>query len=167
VRTCWTWGREKVEKENDLLTASAMADGSWRVFRKDYLNGEDGSLASTLAKSIWLDKEFNNDYGRKSIKELLGSSVMDFPKSPFLMQRIVSIASSSDDIVMDFFAGSGTMGHAVMAQNAADGSSRRFILVQLPEPLDPEVKEQKLAAAFCDGAHKKGRRTDQVGGADA
>jgi len=38
----------------------------------------------------------------------------------------------------------------VMAQNAADGGSRRFVLVQLPEPLDPEVKEQKVAAEFCD-----------------
>lgn len=150
VKTCWTWGREKIDAENDLLTASAMNDGSWRVFRKDYLNGEDGELASTLAKSVWLDKEFNNDYGRKSIKELLGASVMDFPKSPFLIQRIVSIASNSSDIVLDFFAGSGTTGQAVMAQNAVDGGKRRYVLVQLPEPLSPENKDQKVASDFCD-----------------
>ncbi len=50
---------------------------------------------------------------------------------------------------MDFFAGSGTAGHAVMAQNAIDGGTRRFVLVQLPEPLDPTKPEQKAAAAFC------------------
>ncbi len=150
VKTCWTWGREKIELENDLLTASVTTDGSWRVFRKDYLNGEDGEVASTLAKSVWLDKEFNNDYGRKAIKELLGASVMDFPKSPFLIQRVISIASESSDIVMDFFAGSGTTGHAVMAQNEIDGCSRRYILVQLPESLSPENKLQKTAADFCD-----------------
>ena len=150
VKTCWTWGREKIDSENDLLTASAMSDGSWRVFRKDYLNGEDGEVASTLAKSVWLDKEFNNDYGRKAIKDLLGASVMDFPKSPFLIQRVVSIASGSSDIVMDFFAGSGTTGHAVMAQNEVDGGKRRYILVQLPEPLSPDNKDQKVAADFCD-----------------
>ena len=154
VETCWTWGREKIEAENELLTASRMSDGTWRVFRKDYLNGEDGETASTLAKSIWLDKEFNNDYGRKSIKELLGAPVMDFPKSPFLIQRIVSIASGSSDIVMDFFAGSGTTGHSVMAQNAIDGAKRRYILVQLPEPLSAENKEQKVAAEFCDTLQK-------------
>jgi adenine-specific DNA-methyltransferase len=154
IKTCWTWGREKIAKEHELLTASAMSDGTWRVFRKDYLNGDDGTLASTLAKSIWLEKEFNNDYGRKAIKDLLGSAVMDFPKSPFLVQRVVSIASSSDDIVLDFFAGSGTTGHAVMTQNEADGESRRFVLVQLPEPLDPDAKEQKLAADFCDQLKK-------------
>ncbi|NYT83209.1 site-specific DNA-methyltransferase [Alcaligenaceae bacterium] len=150
VETCWTWGREKVEADNDLLIASQMSDGTWRVFRKDYLNGEDGETATTLVKSIWLDKEFNNDYGRKSVKDLLGAPVMDFPKSPFLIQRIVSIASGSSDIVMDFFAGSGTTGHAVLAQNATDGAKRRFIMVQLPEALSTENKEQKVAAEFCD-----------------
>lgn len=150
VKTCWTWGKEKVKTEKELLTASQLNDGTWRVYRKDYLNGPDGEVASTLAKSIWLEKDFNNDYGRKAIKELLGAPVMDFPKSPFLIQRIVSIASKSDDIVLDFFAGSGTTGHAVMAQNALDEAQRRFILVQLPEPLSPDVKEQSTAAEFCD-----------------
>jgi adenine-specific DNA-methyltransferase len=51
---------------------------------------------------------------------------------------------------LDFFAGSGTTGHAVVAQNAADGGNRRYILVQLPEPLDPENKDQKTAADYCD-----------------
>jgi len=54
------------------------------------------------------------------------------------------------DIVLDFFAGSGTTGHAVLAQNSSTGSNSRFILVQLPEPLYPENKEQKIAADYCD-----------------
>lgn len=149
VKTCWTWGKEKVEREAELLTASKTSDGTWRVFRKDYLNGADGEVASTLAKSIWLDKEFNNDYGRKAIKELLGAPVMDFPKSPQLIQRIVSIASSDNDVVLDFFAGSGTTAHAVMLQNVVDGGARRFLLIQLPEPLGAELKEQRIAAEFC------------------
>ena len=150
VETCWSWGREKVAAENSLLTASRMSDGTWRVFRKDYLQNEGGESASTLAKSIWLDKEFNNDYGRKSIKELFGAPVTDFPKSPFLIQRVVSIASGPGDVVLDFFAGSGTTGQAVLAENVADGGNRRFVLVQLPEPLDPDNKEQKTAAEYCD-----------------
>ena len=150
VKTCWTWGRNKIETDNTLLAANRASDGSWRVFRKDYLADEDGRSASTLVKSIWLDKDFNNDYGRKSVKELFGSSVFDFPKSPFLIQRIISIGSGPDDLVVDFFAGSGTTGHAIFAQNAAEGGNRRFILVQLPEPLDPQSKTQNLAAEFCD-----------------
>lgn len=58
--------------------------------------------------------------------------------------------TDKNDLVVDFFAGSGTTGHAVMAQNAADGGNRRYILVQLPEPLDPANANQKTAADFCD-----------------
>ena len=52
--------------------------------------------------------------------------------------------------MLDFFAGSGTTAHAVMAENAANRGNRRYLLVQLPELLDPENKEQKIAAGYCD-----------------
>lgn len=133
VKTCWTWSREKVVAENNLLGARKAEDGSWRVYRKDYLLGEDGQPSATLAKSVWLDKEFNNDYGRKAVKDLFGVPVMDFPKSPHLLEQILTIGSGPDDIVLDFFAGSATTGHATYSLNAAQSSRRRFILVQLPE----------------------------------
>ena len=85
-------------------------------------------MAVTLVKSIWLDKEFNNDYGRKCVKELFGAPVIDFPKSPFLIQRVVSIASGPSDIVLDFFAGSGTTGQAVLQANEIDDGNRKFIM---------------------------------------
>jgi adenine-specific DNA-methyltransferase len=55
---------------------------------------------------------------------------------------------------LDFFAGSGTAAHAVMAQNAVDGGSRRYIVVQLPEPLDPGNEGQSVAVEFCDKLDK-------------
>ncbi|AAM72143.1 MAG TPA: site-specific DNA-methyltransferase [Chlorobaculum sp.] len=82
------------------------------------------------------------------LKEL--SVPFEQPKPVDFSVQVISWCSSKDEIVMDFFAGSGTTGHAVMAQNAADGGNRRYILVQLPEPLDPENKDQKVAAEFCD-----------------
>jgi adenine-specific DNA-methyltransferase len=82
---------------------------------------------------------------------LLVQGVFDNPKPVSLIAFLTSlVASGSNDIVVDFFAGSGTTGHAVMAQNVADEGNRRYILVQLPEPLDPENKDQKTAADFCD-----------------
>ncbi len=57
----------------------------------------------------------------------------DTEKSVALLSRIIGWATRHDDVVMDFFAGSGTTGHAVFAVNQADGGQRRFILVQLPE----------------------------------
>jgi adenine-specific DNA-methyltransferase len=83
---------------------------------------------------------------------LFGAKVFDSPKDHEVLARWISYVSASakDAIILDFFAGSGTTGHAVMAQNAADVGTRRYILVQLPEPLDLEDKDQKVAAKFCD-----------------
>lgn len=63
-----------------------------------------------------------------------------YPKPVFLLQYLVSVFTNNDsrDIVLDFFAGSGTMGHAVMVQNAEDQGDRRFVLVQFPEPTGRE-----------------------------
>ena len=69
---------------------------------------------------------------------------------------MLDIGSSKNDtdIVLDFFAGSGTTGHAVMEQNTIDGGNRQFILVQLPESLSPTSKEQKIASDCCDQLKK-------------
>lgn len=92
--------------------------------------------------------------GRASTKRLdalMAKGVFDNPKSETVLGRIFDfIVDGPDDIVLDFFAGSGTTGHAVMAQNAVDGGRRRYILVQLPVPLDPDNASQKAAAEFCD-----------------
>jgi adenine-specific DNA-methyltransferase len=74
------------------------------------------------------------------------------PKPTRLLELILKVGTTpaSNDIVLDFFAGSGSFGHAVMALNQSDGGSRRFILVQLPEPLDSDDKNQKVAAEYCD-----------------
>ena len=70
-------------------------------------------------------------------KETLGINCFSNGQKPLsLIQRLLKLATSDDDLVMDFFAGSGTTGHAVMLQNAEDGAGRRFILVQLPERID-------------------------------
>ena len=63
---------------------------------------------------------------------------------------MLTIGADSDAIVMDFFAGSGATGHSVMERNATDGGHRRFVLVQLPEPLDPGNADQRAAAELCD-----------------
>ena len=78
----------------------------------------------------------------------------DQPKPVELTKAIISWCSKGTDIVLDFFAGSGTLGHSVMSQNITDGSNRRYIPVQLPEPLDPANKDQKAAADFCDELSK-------------
>ena len=142
VKTCWTWGKEKVEKEKDILVAEKTGEG-WRIFRKDYLLDENGKSATTLPKSLWIDKEINNDYGRKTLKNLFGKPLMDFPKSIELLIKLIKTGTSTADIVLDFFAGSATTAHAVMEKNAEDGGNRKFIMVQLPESCDEKSEAFK------------------------
>jgi len=71
--------------------------------------------------------------------EALGLQFFDYPKPTSLIEYFVRMNYGNDSIILDFFAGSGTTGHAVMAQNAEDGGNRRYICVQLPEPLDEPV----------------------------
>lgn len=134
TKTCWTWMKQKVEAENHLIIAERSGD-EWRIYRKDYLL-KDGSVATTLVKSLWTDNTINNDWGKKAIKELFGSNVMSFPKAPELIKKMIQIGTDQNSIIMDFFSGSATTAQAVMEVNASDGGHRKFIMVQLPEPCD-------------------------------
>jgi len=74
-----------------------------------------------------------------------------FPKPVGLIKHILQIAAADkSSVILDFFAGSGTTAHAVIEQNANDNGVRRYILVQIPEPLDPENKDQVVSSSFCD-----------------
>jgi adenine-specific DNA-methyltransferase len=87
-------------------------------------------------------------------------NILNSVKPTRLLRNVVRIGTSSDteDLVMDFFAGSGPTGHAVFAQNAEDGGRRRFVLVQLPEPLPiPE----KLARTIADLAKSRIRNVSR------
>ena len=89
-----------------------------------------------------------------TLKQLLGPGVFNNPKDHTVLSDLIGYAAPPDAVVMDFFAGSGSTGHAIWSLNAADGGGRRFILVQLPELLDPQDKEQRRAVEFCDGLGK-------------
>ncbi|MGO7387479.1 site-specific DNA-methyltransferase [Rhizobium ruizarguesonis] len=92
--------------------------------------------------------------GTQEIRSLFGVDLFAFPKPTALIATLIEQVAADGDIVLDFFAGSGTTGHAVLKQNAAENLKRRYILVQLPEPLDPSNREQKVASDFCDSLHK-------------
>lgn len=124
--------------------ADDNADAEWKVYQKFYLEGR-----LKQPSNLWDHLEGNKKASR-DLNALMDGKVFDFPKPIDLIRECCRIVTSNDDLVLDFFAGSGTTGHAVMGQNAMDGGQRRYILVQLPEVLDPAKKEQKVAAEFCD-----------------
>lgn len=93
--------------------------------------------------NLWTDLQINGT----SELERLQLSLFDNPKNVELIKRISKWLTDNDDIILDFFAGSGTTGHAVMQLNADDGGNRKFILCQIDENIDPVKK--KDAYDFC------------------
>lgn len=148
--TGWRYGPEKMQSliQDKCILFPKKDDGRPREkkFRKD-MNSEFIAFRSIIEGTYTAD-------GTQEIRTLFGAEVFSFPKPAELVRQIIAQVAGASDIILDFFAGSGSTGQAVVAQNAADGGNRRFILVQLPEPLDPENKDQKVAADFCEKLRK-------------
>lgn len=81
--------------------------------------------------------------GTREVSEIFGTKVFDFPKPTSLIKTLVNQQAQDDDIILDFFAGSGTTAHAVMALNAEDGGNRKCISIQLPELCDEKSEAYK------------------------
>ena len=121
LESVWRWGKETAAARIKELIAYRGKDGEVRIFQKER------KLTQT-AKTMWDGKNFISQKGTKEIQAILGKGKFDFPKPLELISQIVKIGSSEETVILDFFAGSGTTGHAVMKLNAEDGGSRRFIL---------------------------------------
>jgi adenine-specific DNA-methyltransferase len=121
------------ESARQMITEGLIAFGEdeTKVPRgKSFLDENTGQVAESV-----FDQDRNA--AGKSLEQLLGVDVFPFPKDVRVLSRWLSLVTqnSQDAIVLDFFAGSGSTGHAVMDLNAADGGHRRYILVQLDEPV--------------------------------
>ena len=137
------WGQENLLRE---LAAGTRIIIKTEAFVPDVDKGGQGTLRP--AKIIPSERVADVLAANAENRELLGAAVFDYPKPVSLIKYLIGFRKENQ-LVLDFFAGSGTTGHAVMAANAEDGGSRRFILVQLPEFLDAANPDQAEAAAFC------------------
>jgi adenine-specific DNA-methyltransferase len=153
----WIWSKDRVEAAiaNDEVVVNE-GNGKLGVRVKQYLKDERGEIREMKPLSIMIGP-FNQE-GSKETEQLLGDGVFSFPKPVGLVRRLLSLTINNekdrDALILDFFSGSGTTGQAVMEQNSQDRGRRRYILVQLPEPLDSESNDQAVAAKFCDELHK-------------
>ncbi len=101
-----------------------------------------------VPKSLWFKEEaWHNQTSTRELEELFNKKVFDNPKPTKLLKRILKISNVyNNDLILDFFAWSGTTADAVMQLNAEDWGNRKFILVQIPEEIDP--KKNKTAYDF-------------------
>ncbi|MGA2030958.1 MAG: site-specific DNA-methyltransferase [Thermoguttaceae bacterium] len=120
----------------------------------------DGQLDSTTPVSTWIDYRKNgngngeeddrvsllagmNQEATKELRELFGEQVLEYPKPISLMEALVSLATRANDLVLDFFAGSCSIAHAVLNANRVQGDGRQFVMVQLPEATEEESTARK------------------------
>ncbi len=139
------WNRSKSTFYKDLddgeIQFRKNKKEKWNIYFKQRLNlngKKPRSLTSPLGSTI---------DGKNDIQSLFeDNKVFSYPKPIKFIKFLLNIIINNNDLILDFFAGSGTTGDAVMQLNAEDGGNRQYILVQLPEPLDP--KKNKTAYDF-------------------
>jgi adenine-specific DNA-methyltransferase len=154
----WVYAREKM---NELIAAGLI------LFGPDHTNTPRLKRLLKNTDSQAIRPTFTQDRATASdaLAKLIGDDVFDYPKDVGVLARWINAVTSGakDALVLDFFAGSGSTGHAVMDLNAADGGNRRFILVQLDEVLNKtgyetlaEITRERLRQA---GKQIAGTRT--------
>ena len=136
-RRQWLWGEERVKRalSRNEIEFVQKPDKQWTLSSKQYLRDENGKIRKTKAFSIV--ENVYTQHGTTEIADIFGSAkIFDFPKPSKLIEQLLEISTSDgeDDIVVDFFAGSGVTAQATFGLNMKDGGRRKFILVQLPEP---------------------------------
>ena len=158
----WRWSKSKVEREKNLLVVRAVKRGTeyeYDVFSKDYLSENK----RRKPMSIWDDKEINNEFATELLTDLFKEKkIFDYSKSLFLLKKLITVLSSADSLVLDFFSGSATTAHAVMQLNAEDGGKRKFIMVQLQEECVENSEAYKAGYKnICEIGKERIRRAGQ------
>ena len=130
----------------DFFAGKEVTDSKGQKVLEFYFNSS-GKLKCRKQRTTITPASILPPYGMVSestsyLDQLMGGHFFDNPKPVQMISDFVSWFTSEDDVVLDFFAGSGTTGEAVLRQNLRDGTSRRFVLVQLPEPFEENGKEE-------------------------
>ena len=145
----WVFSRNSVESIIDQLSVRTR-NGELVVIR---------TKSVTSYKTVWNDKKYYaNIYGSKLLNNILGSKKFDFPKSLYTMRDALYAVSSfrnKDSLCLDYFAGSGTTGHAIIDLNRGDGGKRKYILIEMGnhffDALKPRIQKVIYAKEWNSG----------------
>ena len=152
----WRYEKEtmmKLIKEQRIIWPE---NPNGRPRKKSFLNELSDNLPGF---SSMIEEDVYTNSATKEIASLFDGFYFDFPKPTKLVRQLLSQTVQSNDIIVDFFAGSGTTAHAVMQLNKEDGGNRKFICVQLPEPCDPKSEAYKVGySTIADISKERIRR---------
>ena len=159
VERKWRYERGTVEEIRSKLKVDCSNDGTLQV-----------KIAKTTDqfKTVWYSPRYNaGDNGTRLVREMgLPIGEFDYPKSVFTTRDCVFAVSDVDALILDYFAGSGTTGHAVINLNREDGGERKFILVEMGEHFDtvllPRIKKVTFTPEWKDGHPKRQATAEEV-----
>jgi len=155
----WRYARQSVEGILPKLQVRETRGKYEIYFAKD----------TGTVRTLWTDAQFDaSEYGSKLLQELFGARELDFsyPKSLYTLVESLRVSLNSNSTAMDFFAGSGTTGHAVINLNREDGGRRKFILVEMGEYFDtvlvPRLKKVIFTPEWKDGKPKRPPTAEEI-----
>ena len=157
LRGEWRYSQSKLD---EFVAAGAEISISKTPFRPNYVNRSDEQKKTANLLSYRLNAVPTNEDATEEARRVFGDDVVAYPKPEGLLKYLVRAISHGDDLVLDFFAGSGTTASGVWRQNVEDSFARRFILVQLPESLDIGERVQMAAARLCERMGKPPNLTE-------
>lgn len=159
---CWRWSKDKFKfgLDNDFIVLKRTRNGS-RIYTKTYQKAfiEDGDKGYFIdygdrTKSVstleLTENIYSNDNATKDIAQTIGKKIFDYTKPISLIMFALDLCVRNDDIVLDFFSGSGTTGESVMRWNAETRNTVRYILVQIPEQVKENTSAQKAGYKTID-----------------
>uniref|UniRef100_UPI0035A09173 site-specific DNA-methyltransferase n=1 Tax=Neisseria dentiae TaxID=194197 RepID=UPI0035A09173 len=137
----WRYSKETMQ---ELFDKGELVVTKNNLQRKTYLKN---MLDKRQTVTTWWEEGFLTSNATRELDNLLEGKYFDNPKNVNLLHRCLELSCNPDDLIMDFFSGSGTTAHAVMQLNAEDGGNRRYICVQLPEETAEQSEARKAGFA--------------------
>lgn len=145
IQTVWRWGQEKAKKDLNInICGKAMKEkGRYQIVEKYRKN-------TRMARSVWWDKEVNSERGTLHLKNLFNEKKFNNPKPEETLNRIIEMSTKENDIVLDFFGGSGTTGAVAHKMN------RQYILIEQMDYINdlPEARLKKVIEGEQGGISK-------------
>lgn len=156
----WRWGYDSCCRgiESGQLFAKKVNNG-YAVYQYDFADNE------ATPKSMWFGERYDaSSKGTNLLEDIIPKNPFNYPKSLFTVKDNIIIGSSNDDLILDFFAGSGTTGHAVINLNREENeSNRKYILVEMGEYFDTVTKPRIKKVVFSPD-WKDGKPTNRTSG---
>ncbi len=157
----WSWSKTKITSETYNIIIKYNKKGNVSLYKKQ--RASIGDIPTRKVKSFLYKPEYSSTHGSNTAKDLFSIKMTDYtPKSVALVKDLILLSSQKNQIILDFFAGSGTTGHAVINLNREDNGKRKYILVEMGEYFDTVTKPRIQKVIYTD-SWKDGKPTTKNG----